>query len=112
MLPDVIATETIVRVRATTTTNTHGNATSSWDSPGVLTITGCSVQPVTGDEVILNRDAVTSRWQLFAPLDADLLSSDRVRHRGVDYEIDGSVQRWPDFGGLGHTACYLTLVEG
>jgi hypothetical protein len=112
MLPSSVASESIVRLRGTTSTNAHGDSATSWSSPGVLTIDGCSVQPVAGVETILNRDSVTSRWALFAPLDADIESFDRVRHGGVDYEVDGSVQRWPDVAGLGHTFAYLKVVSG
>jgi hypothetical protein len=114
MLPPEVASQTVTRLRAPVATDTHGDAYTNWDSPVTLTISGCSVQPVTGDEYNLGRESVTSRWNLFAPPGADLRSSDRVRHDGVDYEIDGSVQKWADTTGAGldHLFCLLKKVEG
>lgn len=111
-LPATIANETITRIRAATTTDAHGNATRDWATAAEETIEGCSVQPLNGDAVIIGRDSVTSRWQLFLPFEADLLPSDRVKHQDVTYEVDGSVQKWPDIAGLGHQFCFLRLVEG
>lgn len=112
MLPALIATETVVRLRATTTTDAHNNPVRSWSSPSSLTIDGCSVQPAEGDEYLLGREQITSRWKWFGPSDADVLSTDRLRHASVDYEVDGSVQLWPDHAGLGHKWAYLKKVAG
>lgn len=111
MLPS-IATETVTRLRGAVSTNAHGDEVVSWASPGAAQIVGCSVQPVQGEELTIGRDAVVSRWLLYAPLTADLKSSDRIRHNGNDYDIDGSVQDWPDIFGLGHRTCYLRRVDG
>lgn len=112
MLPAAIATETIIRLRGVTYWDAYNDQHVEWSNPSQLTIGGCSLQPVQGDEVLLGRESVVSRWTLFAPPDADILSSDRVRHNGVDFEVDGSVQRWPDIGGLGHLQILLRRVEG
>jgi hypothetical protein len=114
MLPAALASETVTRLRGTTSQNTHGNDVTSWASPGSLEIDGCSVQPVQGSEDLLTRDSVTSRWQWFGPLGSDVKSSDRIRHRGIDYEVDGSVQEWidPTGSGLDHMVCYLKRIEG
>lgn len=111
MLPS-ICNETVTRLRATTTEDPYNDQADDWDSAASLSIPGCSVQPVAGSEVLDGRNAVVSRWVLFAPLDADLAATDRVRHKGSDYEVDGSVQDWPDVFGLGHKSCYLRRVEG
>jgi len=111
-LPTEIAIDTVTRVRATTTTDSHGNEIRSWATATTSDIVGCSMQPEDGSEIILGREEVVSRWQLFLPPNADLLPSDRVRFEGITYEVDGSVQKWPDIGGLGHKSCLLKLVEG
>lgn len=113
-LPAEIANQTVVRLRATATTDAHNNSVTSWDSPAAATIPGCSVQPIPGDESILGRDSVTSRWNLWAPPAADIKSSDRIRHDDVDYEVDGSVQKWTDTTGNGWDHLYVILkrVEG
>jgi hypothetical protein len=114
MLPTAVANQTVLRLRGSQVTDSHASTYTNWDSPATLTISGCSVQPVTGDEYNLGRESVTSRWNLYAPPGADLRSSDRIRHDGVDYEIDGSVQKWTDTTGAGldHLFCLLKKVEG
>jgi len=112
MLPPEIATDVVYRLRGSVSPDAWGDSRVDWANPQSLTIEGCSVQPIPGDENVLTRDSVTSRWNLFLPLDADVRSSDRVRHRGVVYEVDGSVQEWPDFFGHGYKIAVLKLVEG
>lgn len=112
MLPGAIARETVARLRGTPTDNGYGDTGIDWTNPVVLPIGGCSVQPVKGQEMLLDRDAVVSRWVLFAPLDADITSVDRIRHNGTDYEVDGSVQDWPDICGMGHKQAFLRKAVG
>jgi hypothetical protein len=108
----MIAVQTVVRLRGAPSTDAYNDAETDWSDPASLPISGCSVQPVQGDENLLGRESVISRWTLFAPPDADIRSSDRVRHNGVDFDIDGSVQDWPDLFGLGYKQCLLRKVEG
>jgi hypothetical protein len=114
MLPPEIASEIVTRLRGIAGTDSHNNAWTDWDNPATATISGCSVQPLIGDEFNLGRESVTSRWNLWAPVDADLRSSDRIRHNGIDYEVDGSVQKWTDTTGNGwdHLFAILKRVEG
>lgn len=112
MLPATIANETVTRLRGVSSTDAYNDSETDWSDPASLSISGCSVQPVQGDENLLGRESVVSRWTLFAPPDADIRSSDRIRHNGVDYDIDGSVQDWPDIGGLAHRQALLRRVEG
>ena len=88
----------IVRERAPLVDDGYGNSVRDWAAASLLTIPNCSVQPAVGTEVTVNRDTVVSRWQLFAPEGTDLLPSDRVRHLGVVYEVDGDVQLWDGLG--------------
>lgn len=111
MLPG-IANETVVRLRATSTDNGYGDQGLDWTSPASLSVGGCSVQPLAGQEVLLDRDATVSRWTLYAPLTADITSADRIRHNGADYEVDGSVQDWPDVFGMGYRQAILRKAVG
>ena len=70
------------------------------------------MQPLQGQEILQDRDATVSRWMLYAPLSADITSTDRIRHRGVDYDVDGSVQDWPDIFGLGYRQAILRKAVG
>lgn len=114
MLPAGLASETVIRLRGTGVADAHANTVVDFTSPAQSAIAGCSVQPMQGDESLLGRDSVTSRWQWFGPPDADVRSDDRIRYRGKDYEVDGSVQDWvdPTGAGLDHRFAYLKLVEG
>lgn len=115
MLPVELATDTVTRLRGATATNGYGDAAIDWSqTPAELAITGCSVQPVPGQEVLDGRDAVVSRWQWFGPYDADVRSNDRIRHGGVVYDIDGSVEKWkdPTGSGLDHAAALLRRTSG
>lgn len=111
MLPS-ICTETVTRLRATGDTDSYGDSAPDWGAADSASIGNCSVQPVQGSESMTDRNSVVSRWVLFAPLDADIEATDRIRHHGVDYEVDGAVQDWPDVFGLGHRSCYLRRVDG
>lgn len=107
-------TDTITRLRAPLVEDEYGNQVPDWPAaePGVP-ITGCRVQPERGGEYTIDREAIVTRWRLFAPDGADLLDTDRVRHGGVDYDIDGSIERWPSpTGALAHLEARLRKVEG
>lgn len=97
---------TVTVLRATSADDDYGNPTSNWNTAGETTVSGCSVQPVQGDEETVGRDTIVSRWRLYAPADADLKGSDRVRYAGDTYEVDGEVQRW-DFPPLSHVTALL-----
>lgn len=93
-------------LRAPTDDDDYGNPARDWDAATESEVTGCSVQPVQGDEETVARDTVVSRWRLYAPDSTDLLASDRVRFEGDVYEVDGEVQRW-DFPPLSHVTALL-----
>ena len=111
-LPAVLATKTVTRVRAATTTDGHGNTIFNWGAASSSDIGGCGVQPLDGSENSLGRDAVTTLLKLYAPPDADLLSTDRIVYDGVTYEIEGSVQILDALHALSHKKCFLRRVEG
>lgn len=115
MLPAAIATETVTRLRGVGSTNGYNDAAIDWgQTPAELAIAGCSVQPVDGEEVLDGRDAVVSRWRWFGPYDADVTAKDRIRHRGVVYSVDGSIEKWidPTGSGLDHATCLLRRTDG
>lgn len=105
-------TVTVDRLRGVSTTDAHGDSSVNWDDPDEKPIPGCSLQPVPGSEILIDRNAVISRWKWRGPYDADVTSADRIRHQGVDYEVDGSVQRWWDTSGLDHSYCLLRRMDG
>ncbi len=106
----ILGPHTITRLRATVTgEDANGNPVLTWPTTGP-TVTGCSVQPVQGNEVTVGRETVVTRWQLYAPATADITATDRVIHAGDTYEVDGEVQTW-DFVALPHKTATLRLGE-
>lgn len=72
---------------------------------------GWSVQPLLGEEIVADRDTVTTRKRATRDRASGLRSTDRVRFAGNVYEVDGDVQFW-DFGDLSNTDCLLIRIEG
>lgn len=105
------ATQTITVLRPAWAED-HGTLVADWTTPVTHTVAGCSVQPVLGAEDEINRDAITTAWVIYAPGDADLLDTDRIRlDDSYTYEIVGSVQRWST-GVLDHKVTAIRRVEG
>lgn len=89
----------------------YGNPVTHWESASQTNVSGCSMQPVEGDEFTTGRDTVVSRWRLYAPVRAHLTATDRVRYAGDVYEVDGEVQRW-DFPDAPHLTALLRRSRG
>jgi hypothetical protein len=109
--------DVLVVVRAGTRTDRYGNETrDDWDNPTETTIEGCLVNPVAGAEDfgrLDERSALTRRWVVNAPVDADIQHDDRIRWNSDDYGIEGEVLRWESpTGNLDHLYFQLERVEG
>lgn len=101
---------TITRLRGTPGTPPYNEI--DWSDPGTLDIEGCSVQPGPAqNENLIDRDAVTTLWTVWAPVDADVTERDRVTYAGTDYEVDGTIGTW-SFGPLSHLVIPLKAVSG
>lgn len=106
------ARDVVTVVRAATYVE-RGDTIFDWADVTTHDISGCIVQPMVGEEILGDRDAVVRRWKGFLPHNSDLLETDRVVHLGLTYEIDGYVQRWPSpTGALKHDEITLKRVEG
>lgn len=91
----------------------RGTTRTRWDNPAVHVLTGCSLQPQAGAEVLGGREAIATKWLLFAPPGADLKDSDRIRYAGDVYSIVGSVQRYSSPSGrLDYTSAVLEHWKG
>jgi hypothetical protein len=90
----------------------YGNGTKLDYSNVVGTrVDECSVQPAPSDEYAVDRDSITTRLIVFAPLSADIKATDRIEWSGETYDIDGDVLRW-EFGALSHLVVNLRRSEG
>lgn len=96
--------------RPAATEDEFGNPTYDWGTATSDDVTGCSVQPLVGQEVIVGRETVVSRWQVWAPSDAGVSSVDRIVFNGDTYEVDGEVQEWL-FSPLGHVTFLMRRSE-
>lgn len=111
MLPAALAVDIVTRLRGVEVEDEYRNTSLDWTDPDEVTMAGWSVQPVAGAEYLLDRDAVTSRWQAFGPEDADVTSLDRIRFAGDVYDVDGSVQRFKDPTGLLSHTFFLLVAH-
>lgn len=108
--------QTVTVIRASTTANRYGDDIRDWNTADEVDLTGVRLIPQAADnniENVVDRDRIIRRWVLFAPPDADVVASDRIRYGGDLYEIDGEVRHWPSPSGrLSHIEADLTRVEG
>lgn len=106
-------TETVTILRADTAQDRYGNnvddAVTETDVPGCLVISP-SGQVAPTDEISSNRDTVTTTRTLFAPAGTDLRPTDRVRHNGRVYQVQGEPSVYP--GVLAHMEATLRVVTG
>lgn len=106
-------TDTVVRQRATTVDDGHGNLVEDWTAPNELSIPGCRVQPLSSEEILLHREAgleVTRR--LLAPFGSDVLASDRVVF-GDTYEVGGEPSGFRSPSGVAaHDEILLRRFDG
>ncbi|WP_431881573.1 phage head completion protein [Micromonospora chalcea] len=105
--------DTITVLRAALVDDGYGNEAPDWANPTRVDVTGCRLQPIPAEDYVLDREAVTTRWRLFAPPGIDLRATDRVEHNGAVYDVDGDPQRWPSpTGRLNHVEALLRRTEG
>jgi hypothetical protein len=109
--------DTVVRVRAGTTTDRGGNTVTDWAHATRTEIRALSVQPTvqdenTGDE----RTTVVTGWHVLSePGTApDVRAEDRIEYQGMTCEVTGEVARWPDplDGGVHHVEWTMRRVTG
>ena len=88
-------TETVVRLRPGTTENRSGGVDLDWSTPGTLTITGCLIEPrMEGENAEQGRQGRVIGWNVYAPDGVDVEATDRLRVRGIDYDVDGQPEDW------------------
>lgn len=98
----------VLRVGESSGKDDYGNDTAGADVE--FTVTGCSVQPGAGGEFDDQREATTTLFTVWAPLDPRVFDTDRIRYDGTVYAVDGQVARW-DFT-PGHQVIRLKAVSG
>lgn len=109
-----LGNQTIVRrgrAGSSTTEDVYGNPIPGAPGPD-LPIPGCSVQPGAGAEFIDRRDTIQTLFTVWAPETADVVETDVIAFDGVDYAVDGQVERWNVGTRLDHKVIRLRAVNG
>ena len=109
--------ETVTRLRGTPVTDPYsGEPTGiNWSAPNALPIPGCAFNPGGSQEPVQDaRSAVITQPEVYAPVDADVLSGDRLVVRGLTYDVQGRPSEWRNAftGWAAGLAIALKIVEG
>lgn len=72
----------------------------------------CEFQPVQTTEDVQSQQRTETRWRVFLPAGADITAKDRFRFLGVDYEVDGDIERWRVRGTEHHVEFRALKVTG
>lgn len=89
--------EPVTRLRGTPVLDPYSQEVTglSWDGPPELPIPGCGIEPRPSSEPTQDaRNSVVSGYTVYADFDADVTPADRLRIRGVVYEIEGDIGEW------------------
>lgn len=109
--------ETITRIRAGVVLDPYSNEETGldWDAVIETDIANVALEPRPSSEPVQDaRNAVTSGFTLYAWRAVDLTPADKVRMRGVVYDIDGEPADWrnPYSGRLVGTIIQTKAVDG
>lgn len=107
-----LGVQTVIRKRAGSVTGTDQYGDPVVGAPSTLPITGCSVQPGGGSELDDRRQSTTTLYSVWAPADADVVETDLVTHEGVDYAVDGAIERWNANPRMAYKMIRLKAVTG
>lgn len=107
-----LGSQTVLVLTAGTITDDYHNVMPDWPNAASVSVPGCSVQPGVGGQVITDREAVTTLYTVWAPLDAPVTDTSRIGYEGTVYDIDGQVERWGVGDRLDHLVIRLRAVMG
>jgi hypothetical protein len=72
-----------------------GEPVVSWDTPTVVAVEGCGVEPRPSTEPVADaRNATVSGFTLYLPADVAVTAGSRVRVRGKVHEVLGEPAVW------------------
>lgn len=84
--------ETVTIVRRTESgRDAHGNTT--WSSR-LIPVAGCAVWPTGSTEEVQGQDQTSERVTVWFPYGTEVLSTDQVLVRGLEYEVIGLPSAW------------------
>jgi hypothetical protein len=114
-LPAGIANQSI-QIARPVTMSVHGSEVADWsqEPAEIVTVLGCSVQPIAGDEDRAHRDQLGARIRLFTPAGVAIGALDRVwlvDHPGESFRAVSEAMTWSP-GFLDHVQFLLAAWEG
>lgn len=107
-----LGVQTIIRKRAGASTGVDQYGDPIKGAASDLAISGCSVQPGGGSEFDDRREATTTLYTVWAPANADVVETDLVNHEGIDYAVDGAIERWNANPRMAYKMIRLKAVAG
>lgn len=113
MLPSFM-TQSIVRKRAGTKTDSRGSTIPDWTKTTDVTVTGCTIQPASTSLSMDGRVlGISEGLTVYVPASADIQAGDRIVANGETYVINGEPRRWPSAtGGLDNIQLNLQRWSG
>lgn len=91
----------------------YGGTVRDWDNATTTQVRWCSIQPMSGTEQNLDREFTATHVRLFAPYDAPVSASSRVRYDGRTFEVDGEPELWREAtGAKSHLQATLKILKG
>lgn len=84
-----------------------GDPVPNWAAATTASYRG-ELQPVETAENVVAQQRTLSTHLAYLPANADVKATDRLRHQGRDYEIDGEPEAWRAWGQAHHieVPCY------
>lgn len=104
--------ETITRLRAPQVTGPDGaTIPGDWEA-ATETDYAVEFQPLGSNENVVGQQRTESTHRAFMPADADVVPTDRLRFRGVVYQVDGQPAAWRSGGRAHHVEVYCFRIQG
>lgn len=72
----------------------------------------CTMSPLGSSETVAHRDMVSTRYRMLTGPRTEIKPKDRVVWRGVDYDVDGDVERHTVAGRDHHFEVILKRTTG
>lgn len=88
-----------------------GDAIPDWTVATVTSYAG-ELQPLSSTEDVVLAERTDSTHRAFLPATADVKATDRLRHLGLDYEVDGTPQVWRVHGRVHHQEVLVFRITG
>lgn len=101
---------TVVRAGVTPSPD-GGDDIPNWGTATTVDYPG-ELQPLSSTEDVVAQQRTDSTHRAFLPAEADVKATDRLRHLGVDYEVDGAPEVWRGRGRKHHIEVLCLRVTG